>query len=788
MRVVLYVIMLFFITTVFSVVCVSESFNPLQLASSSSTQYVISLATDASAPEKNAASELSDYLKQITGAEFRIVGIQQSTGKRVIAVGPGAAKAIMPALSLEKSKLGDDGIVIKTVDSNLILTGAVGSKRGTLYAVYSFLEDACGVRWWTQNSGYIPHKPTLKIKAKDLTYSPSIRYREALYFALDSLNASSPDESSAVRKEQFLVRSKFNGHFNKISPDWGNHYNIIGFCHTFESLMPASKYLAQHPDWYSEINGKREPFQLCCTNDDMIAQLTKNVLAAIAENPDSGIISVSQNDGDGGNCQCAKCSVLDKAEGSPSGSLLYCVNKVAEAVERQYPDFLVETLAYAYSRKPPKTIHPRRNVLIRLAIIERTAFQQIDSKTNAKILSDLKAWKAVAPNLFIWDYTPNLHNPYTPHPNLPVFTPDIRTYVDNNAIGVFFEGNHYCRGARGDFEELKIYLMSHMLWNPKQNEKRIIVDFLNGYYGKAGPILKRYIDLFDARSKDVLLGSTGCNFRGGDADASWLDLKTMNQGSKLFDQAEKAVANNSEQLDRVKRARIQLDRQWLRHYAKYKEEAQSKHMPFLGPNDITSATDVLISNIEKLEPKDIYPERVEGLQEYAIKLRQQAKNAASPALLPSELANVPRKNIVDVQEPDFTLVPGAKFVYDPKASDGGAARMDPAVYCWSVQFLGLGGLVTPGKWHVYASVRCENIKDKGVAFSAGIYDELAGKPLKELIANIEDTPRNEYHLYDLGTHNLNYQHYVWFGTTGGVDPANVKAIYVDRVVFVRENL
>ena len=41
--------------------------------------------------------------------------------------------------------LGADG-------RTLTLTGAEGSKRGTLYAVYEFLERAAGVHWWTQEN------------------------------------------------------------------------------------------------------------------------------------------------------------------------------------------------------------------------------------------------------------------------------------------------------------------------------------------------------------------------------------------------------------------------------------------------------------------------------------------------------------------------------------------------------------------------------------------------------------------------------------------------------------
>jgi hypothetical protein len=88
---------------------------------------VIVLASNASAPERTAANELAAYLKRLTGAEFAIVTPADAAGRPVIADGPGAAKAVAPDLDLTKAGdkgLGEDGIVLKTVGRNLVLTGA----------------------------------------------------------------------------------------------------------------------------------------------------------------------------------------------------------------------------------------------------------------------------------------------------------------------------------------------------------------------------------------------------------------------------------------------------------------------------------------------------------------------------------------------------------------------------------------------------------------------------------------------------------------------------------------
>ena len=72
----------------------------------------------------------------------------------------------------------------------------------------------------------------------------------------------------------------------------------------------------------------------------------------------ASIFSVSQND-TFNNCQCEQCKAVDDAEGSPAGSLLKFVNAVAESIEKDHPKIRIDTLAYQYTRKPPKTIRPR---------------------------------------------------------------------------------------------------------------------------------------------------------------------------------------------------------------------------------------------------------------------------------------------------------------------------------------------------------------------------------------------------------------------------------------------
>jgi hypothetical protein len=789
----------------------------LLLSQDSRTQYVIALAQDASPPERTAARELQHYLGLVTGAEFAIVEPPQAGERPVIAVGPGAARRMAPDLVLQRTDaggLGHDGIVLKTLGKHLLLTGAEGSRRGTLYAVYEFLEREAGVRWWTKDEEFVPTTATLAVPALDVRYAPPFLYREVFSWGMmpgEKHWGYDDSDQAAVDwpQHRFAARLRNNGHGTAMPASLGGCYMPLGFCHTFYPLLPPATYFGDHPEWYSEINGQRvgEKAQLCMTNDAMLAELARNVLARVRQQPQLGIVVLTMNDW-GGNCQCARCQAMDTAEESPMGSLLYGVNKVAAAVETEFPEFLVATHAYLYARKPPKMLRPRDNVLIWYCVIERSAAQPIDSEMNRALQQDLQNWARVAPKLFIWDYTMNLPGPFAPHPNLHVFGPDFRTYRDSHAVGVFCESE---ANALTHAVEAKVYVMAHLLWDPAQDERLLIDDFLQGYYGKAAPALRDWYELLRAEAANVHLGWS----RG--PEASWLGLPAMNRGTELLQQAEAAVADDAVRRVRVRRARVALEHQWLQGYGLYRREAELSGKPFLGPADAAVAARELagyvLGEIERTRDQAMTGtvELYMGVsyKDYMDRLTRVA--TLRPGPLPAEFAEVPRQRIVDMDETLASVFEyaGASVVADPKAANGMAMRVPKAeAPSWAVQAKtqSLGALTGFGRYRVYAVVRCDLQTDTGAAFVGGVWDARQRQGLGAVsfpiakaappppAAAIDANPEvrfatissgapvtdGEYHVYDFGLYDLPHPEIsVWVGTTTG-------DIYVDRFLFVRE--
>ena len=324
------------------------------LSKNGSTQYIIINEAESTAPEKWAAKELSRILTKITGAEFKIQQSDNNTPSTIIIVGRSAvAKKYFSEVNFDALDLEE--VVIKSSGNKLLISG--GRPRGTIYAVSRFLQTQCGVRYWTPYSEKIPTNPNLTIKDLNIREKPAFESRDPYWYP--------------AFNSEWAVRNFSNSQSARIPEELGGCIRYRGFVHTFYPLVPPDKYFESHPEWYSMIDGKRtyKNAQLCLSNNELRNFVVERVKQWIKESPGVSIVSVSQNDWHG-NCQCPECKKIDEREGSPSGSLLEFVNYIAEKIEPEFPNVAIDTLAYQYTRKPPKTITPRKNAIVRLCSIE----------------------------------------------------------------------------------------------------------------------------------------------------------------------------------------------------------------------------------------------------------------------------------------------------------------------------------------------------------------------------------------------------------------------------------
>ncbi len=514
----------------------------LVLADGGQSAYQIVVADGASPSTKHGAEELQMFLEQMTAAKLPIVSDQQSLGPKEIILGDNAHLRNL-GVTVDFAALGKEGYVIRTVGDHLVIAG--GPVRGAMYGVYGLLEDHLGCRWFAPEVSRVPKCARLTVGPIDDRQVPVLEYREP--YVCECLDGD------------WCARNRMNSSGGRLDEKHGGKVRFGDgfFCHTFATLVPPEKYFEEHPEYFSLVNGQRQKkdAQLCCTNPDVIHICTETIRRAMRDQPQATVFSVSQNDCDR-HCRCPRCHALERQEDSPMAPVLQLVNHVAEAVEKEFPDKIVETLAYQWTRRAPKYMRPRPNVVVRLCSIEccfSHSLATCSSVSNETFRTDIERWAKVAPRLWAWDYTTDFDQYLLPFPNQRVIGPNIRFYVEHNVKGIFEEDT--TDTPDGELSTLGGYVMAKCLWNPNYDSKKAMNEFLEGYYGKAATPIHAYIDLihdYVERKHIHVRIFTNC-------DSPHLTDDLLTKANQHWQEAENCVAGEPEVLRRVKLSRMSPD-------------------------------------------------------------------------------------------------------------------------------------------------------------------------------------------------------------------------------------
>jgi len=268
---------------------------------------------------------------------------------------------------------------------------------------------------------------------------------------------------------------------------------------------------------------------------------------------------------------------VDEEEGSPSGSLLRFVNAVAAEIEAEFPNVTIDTLAYQYTRKPPRLTRPQPNVIIRLCSIECSFSQPLNEERNKAFFEDLKGWSNIADRLFIWDYTTNFAHYIQPHPNYQVLGPNIRLFVEHKVRGIFEQGAYQSAGA--EMAEFRAWLLAKLLWNPSLDPQTLRREFLSGYYGPAAGYVSDYMTLLE-RAVQASGDHLGCY---SPPDAKFLSLDTILRAWAILKNAENRVRGTLEYARRVRSVQMPIVYAVLVRWEELQKEASERNLAWPWP-------------------------------------------------------------------------------------------------------------------------------------------------------------------------------------------------------------
>ena len=448
---------------------------------------IIALGTTES--ELYAAAELAKYLG------MKKIEVKEGAFPITLTVDPTLGKE---AFKINATLSGDDAG----------MTIAGGSERGVLYGVYKFLEELGGVRYFTPDLETVP--------TTDLTLKEGLLLEYTPYFESRRLNWNS------VRAEaDWCAKQGVNGHDGSTDAKYGGlqTYGSGLFVHTLGALTE---------DTSDETPGDNP--NPCLSLDSPVGQenykkVLKNLRAALEKEPTMNIASVSQNDNND-YCECDYCKasyayytyhtgdvnhvdyVKNCAEkGGAAGNLLAFVNAIAEELEDEYPNLVIDTLAYNYTQAAPKNIVPRDNVCIRVCSI-RVCFMHPmtvcpehrgpngDQWTRTALFrNDFLNWGKICDRIYVWDYTTNFRYYITPFSNFGAIRENMKFYHENGVRGMFPQGNS--QSISGEFGELRAYLLAKLMWNPYMSQEeydRHMNEFLAAYYGAGWVYIRQFID------------------------------------------------------------------------------------------------------------------------------------------------------------------------------------------------------------------------------------------------------------------------------------------------------
>ncbi len=452
----------------------SAAYSADYLFKNKKTTYRIVVSPKASVTEKTAAKELSEYLEQISGAKFEVSNIP---GDKNIYVGYDESFAVFNGLKSFQSSY--EGFTVKKKGHDLVIYG--GKDRGTMFGVYRFLYEFLGIRWYTPDFTKVPVMRKYRLNYVDFSEEPRIQHRYTDFFCTQDI--------------PWLAHNTMNTIHDRINNDYGLELRYWG-AHTFSRFLPAEKFYKTNPEFFAYRNGQRvENGQPCLSNPNVRTIVTKEVLSFIERYPFYMVYDVSQLD-NLRYCTCESCAKLEKEYGGHSGLMIWFVNQVAREVKKKYPNKYIGTFAYQYTRQAPTNIKPDDNVVIRLCDIECCFAHPLSSGCNEKntaFMQDLMDWSKLTNNLYIWDYIVNYSNYLTPFPNLQVLGPNLETFSEYGAVGVYEEAQYLSLGNA--FEELKCWVLAQLMWNPSSDTNKLIQQFIKDYYGTASKDVSDYYNL-----------------------------------------------------------------------------------------------------------------------------------------------------------------------------------------------------------------------------------------------------------------------------------------------------
>ena len=412
---------------------------------SQSTPYIL-LPSSPTPREEFAAAELKKYLEKLLACNARIVDDAiRPTGPVFLIGGPERNVQTARYLSAESFRAalpGPEGMLLRSLDADTVLlagsTWHEGEReRGTLYAVYEFLERYCGCVLAAYShpdvdaGEIVPKKDTLLLQNVEYCKPCADRpYRTAIVQYEDV--AGNPDRELNLPFFDWLVKNRYNRfltwtsiyeHFKNngllaeldrrgISLTVGHHESSRLFLPAHGNQYFPEHYFETHPEYFKlQSDGTRfensDPWGqwvYCSRNEQAIDTVAQNVIVWAKQNPAADVIALWPNDGIFEQCTCPDCAKYSKTE-----NYCYFINGVAERVTKVLPHLRFDMLIYVDLWDCPEGISLHPSILVDEATWHKSGLRTTGKKDGTSLSGthfeeNLLKWKKTGAEVVYYDY------------------------------------------------------------------------------------------------------------------------------------------------------------------------------------------------------------------------------------------------------------------------------------------------------------------------------------------------------------------------------------------------
>lgn len=511
---------------------VSVTDSQTEFIKSGACDYKLLVAADASNKEETAAYEFSRLFQVATGIELPVEkssSVTYNAAAKYIYFGDGA---YAEAAGVRKpAEIKSNGYVIKTAGKSIIVTG--GKDLGTLFGAYGLLEVLFGYEYYFQDAEgndcyYIEKNVTQKnLPIIDVFENPDFDHAIAGYMPMH-VNAS---EAHKMRMETI----------NEVYITGSG----ISYVHNTLQYLPTSRYKESHPDWYS-LDGT----QLCYTArgdakefEALTSELSKVMIQAIEEQPDSEIITLTQMD-EPIWCECTACRAMKTEYNTDAASCIKLINAVADKIEawraENAPERKITVVMFAYTatENPPvvkdengnwkakdDSVKLRDNVCLLFAPIYSVSFNHnMQDEVNKKAEDQMRGWEACADHVSVWSYSAMFYNYFMPYDTYAASQNQYKRWLDAGALWIFDNAQWDTTAPLG-FSCLKAYLNSVWSWNVNKNYNELVDGFFENYFGSASGSMRKFYDelriWLKSRDESGMNGLTGGSHAEWDNAENW---------------------------------------------------------------------------------------------------------------------------------------------------------------------------------------------------------------------------------------------------------------------------